>query len=371
MADVKMIHKITHTVNIYDPDIALRLYQSIRSGKIKIQSKIGKRFFLDLADIVADGAGDVHRKEKQERKPGKQAGKKTKKSVDIGRGILGAVCFITAIGCFVWYFWSDFTNRRGNQAVDYLRDLRGQQQETQTGEGNSETQEVELVSNDAFFEEDAPELAAAAAGAGEAANLEVEAQVLPEYEVILQENGDFAGWLTIEGTQIDYPVMLTRWDADYYLKRNYFGEDDINGTLFMDARTELAARSTNIIIYGHNMKSGQMFGSLKNYLDENYWNAHRQITFDTIYEKGTYEIFAVCLAQVQDRGADGFRYYDFIQADSEESFAEFLDNVTQLSVFTETELPVYGDKLLTLSTCNNYVEDGRLFLVARKCRDAE
>lgn len=357
-ADVKMIQKITHTVDIYDPDIALRLYQSIRSGKLKIQSKIGKRFFLDLADIVADGAGDVRREQKQTKKP--------HKGVDWSKKALGAVCFLAAIACFAWYFWSDYTNHRGEQVNDYLRSLR--QSEHETAE-----HEVELVSNDTFFLADAPELAAAEAGAMKVMSMDTDIplEVLPEYEKILEENADFAGWLTIDGTKIDYPVMLTKWDADYYLKRNFQGGDDINGTLFMDARTELGTRSTNIIIYGHNMKSGQMFGSLKNYLNEDYWNAHRQITFDTIYEKGTYEIFAVCLAQVQDRGTDAFRYYDFIQADSEESFQNFLDNIAQLSVFMGTELPVYGDELLTLSTCNSYVEDGRLFLVARKCKDAE
>ena len=91
--------------------------------------------------------------------------------------------------------------------------------------------------------------------------------------------------------------MLTPNDGDYYLKRNVNGEDDINGTLFMDPRTDLVQRSTNIIIYGHNMKSGAMFGSLKKYLDEDYWREHAQIRFDTIYEKGTYEVFAVCLAR--------------------------------------------------------------------------
>ncbi len=110
----------------------------------------------------------------------------------------------------------------------------------------------------------------------------------------MAQHSDFAGWITIDGTKIDYPVMLTPNDGDYYLKRNVNGEDDINGTLFMDPRTDLVQRSTNIIIYGHNMKSGAMFGSLKKYLDEDYWREHAQIRFDTIYEKGTYEVFAVC-----------------------------------------------------------------------------
>lgn len=402
-ADVKNIYKITHSVDIYRPDVALRLYQSIRSGKFKIYSEIGEHFLLDLADIVAESAKEnklpateeaLH--QSKESKSGQQAKSKQEMSskqqvkfkqkmsskqqvktkqetlqkhqsagADRSRMILGAVCMVAAIGCFVWYFWSDFTNSRGNKMNDYLRNLKETSQESQ--------EMVETLSNDAFFRENAPELEAAAAGmvGDEGTKTAEEYSVLPEYEAILQENQNFAGWITIEGTKVDYPVMLTKSDADYYLMRNFEGQNDINGTLFMDARTNLEQRSTNIIIYGHNMKSGEMFGGLKKYLDEEYWMEHKQISFDTIYEKGTYEIFAVCLAQVQYRDAEGFRYYDFIQADSEEAFQEYLDNIKQLSVFIETDMPVYGDELLTLSTCNNYVEDGRLFLVAKKCMDAE
>lgn len=371
-ADVKNIYKITHSVDIYRPDVALRLYQSIRSGKFKIYSEIGEHFLLDLADIVAEDAKEkksplkvvetlpLDNVTKQTQKPIPQKG-----HIDKSRMILGAVCLAAAIGCFVWYFWSDFTNSRGNKVNDYLKRLKETSQES--------PEIVETLSNNAFFDENAPELEAAAAGrAGETEDKKrEELAVLTEYESILQENQDFAGWITIDGTKVDYPVMLTPSDADYYLMRNFNRQDDINGTLFMDARTNLAERSTNIIIYGHNMKSGEMFGGLKKYLDESYWMAHKQISFDTIYEKGTYEIFAVCLAQVQYRDTDAFRYYDFIEADSEEAFFDYLDNIKQLSVFMGTEMPIYGDELLTLSTCNNYVEDGRLFLVAKKCMDAE
>lgn len=396
-ADVKTIYKITHSVDIHRPDVALRLYQAIRNGKLKIYSEIGERFLLDLADIVAESADknkqpgkteensksekqaqvkqrnvaqqqtqvkqqNIVQQQKQTKPKDESKVKQETAAGDRSRKILGAVCFVAAIACFVWYFWSDFTNARGNKVNDYLRDLKENPQE--------QAEEVETLSNDAFFVASAPELEAAAAGETAAESVE-NLTVLPEYEAILQENQDFAGWITIEGTKIDYPVMLTKSDADYYLMRNFNRQDDINGILFMDARTNLEQRSTNIIIYGHNMKSGEMFGGLKSYLNEDYWLEHQQISFDTIYESGTYEIFAVCLAQVQYQNEDGFRYYDFIQADSEEAFQEYLDNIEQLSVFMGTDMPVYGDELLTLSTCNNYVEDGRLFLVAKKCMDAE
>lgn len=366
--DVKNIRKITDSVDIYHPDVALRLYQSIRSGKIKIYSEIGEHFLMDLADIVADNAkknSELTAAEERQKRNKKLQKTQQNAGADKSRKILGTICFLTAIACFVWYFWSDYTNSRGNKMNDYLRKLKNAPQET--------TEMVETLSNSAFFDATSPELEAAAEGAAgeDIVTSAAEPVVLPEYEAILAENQDFGGWITIEGTKVDYPVMLTKSDADYYLTRNFNGQSDINGTLFMDARTNLEQRSTNIIVYGHNMKSGEMFGGLKKYLDEDYWLEHKKISFDTIYEKGTYEIFAVCLAQVQYRDAAGFRYYDFIQADSEEDFREFLDHIKQLSVFTVTDEPTYGDELLTLSTCNNYVEDGRLFLVAKKCMDAE
>lgn len=384
MADVKKIHKITHSVDIYDPDTALRLYQSIRAKKIRFYSKIGRQFFIDIADIVAKNTQSIIA-EQEERKSPEQA--------DRGRKILGIICIIAAVLCFVWYFWSDYTNYRGNKVNDYLKKLQQQEQQT-----------VETVNNDSFFFTDAPEMEAAAAweaweeqeneklqearradaesgengtnnAAGESKTPVTEhkklPERLPEYEAVFQENKDFAGWITIDGTKVDYPVMQTKTDTDFYLSRNFNGEKDVNGTLFLDARVNLADPGTNMIIYGHNMKSGQMFGGLKKYLDESYFNAHRRITFNTLYEKSTYEIFAVCLAQVQYQDADAFRYYNFIHADTKEEFDEFISNITQLSVFADKDLPVYGDQLLTLSTCNNFAEDGRLFVLAKKCRDAE
>lgn len=371
MSDIKKIYKITHAVDIYDPDTALRIYQSIRQGKIKFYSKIGKRFFTDIADIVARSSKTILEEQESGGRRGRDK-KRRSTHTDWGQKVLGVICLLAALACFGWYFWSDYTNHRGNRVNDYLRQLREAPQET-----------VDMVSNDAFFGEDAPELAAAwEAALKTAENTEIgetdqiaetviQPEVLPEYKAILQENSDFAGWIRIDGTKIDYPVMITRNDPDFYLNHNFEKSEDINGTLFMDARTNLTYRSANVIIYGHNMKSGQMFGGLKKYLNEDYWRSHKQIVFDTIYEKGTYEIFAVCLAQVHYQDEDTFRYYDFVEADTEETYQEFLQNISQLSVFMDGELPEYGEKLLTLSTCNNYVEDGRLFLVAKQCKDAE
>ena len=348
MADVKKIDKITHSVDIYDPDTALRLYQNIRAKKIRFYSKIGRQFFIDIADIVADSTQTIMDEQEITQIPAK---------ADYSKQILGAVCLLAAIACFVWYFWSDYTNRRGNQVNDYLKELRDSPQQT-----------VEMVSNDSFFLQDAPELAAAAQDiyAEPGVSQPEQKSILMEFTSILQQNPNFAGWITIEGTKIDNPIVLTRDGSDFYLNHNFNGEEDINGTLFMGPRCHMADRSTNLIIYGHNMKSGQMFGDLKKYLQEDFFLSHKQIIFDTIYEKGVYEIFAVCLGEVHYRDENIFRYYNFIQANTQEEYQAFLDNIRELSVFMSEELPNYEDDLLTLSTCNNYTEDGRLFLVAKK-----
>ena len=93
--------------------------------------------------------------------------------------------------------------------------------------------------------------------------------ILPEYQAIYQENPEFAGWLTIPDSIVDYPVMKPKNDTDYYLDHTFSGEEDKNGTLFIDSRNDIVHRSTNIIIYGHNMKSSAMFGSLKNIWTKN------------------------------------------------------------------------------------------------------
>ena len=109
-----------------------------------------------------------------------------------------------------------------------------------------------------------------------------------------------------------------------------------------------------------------MFGGLKQYLDEAYTLEHSRIQFDTIYERQTYEVIAVCLSQVGYEDDGAYRYYNFIEAESEVVFEAFLDNIRNCAVYDRTQDVTASDSLLTLSTCNSYVEDGRLFIVAKK-----
>lgn len=197
---------------------------------------------------------------------------------------------------------------------------------------------------------------------------EIGPQILPEYQALYEKNSDLAGWLTVEGTGIDYPVLqAVAQSSDFYLNHDFNGKEDINGSLFLDFRNNLQEPNDNMIIYGHNMKSGMMFGELKQYLEPSFWREHKKITFNTIYEKAEYEIVAVCLSKVAEDGAGNFKYYDFIEAGSKKAFRQFVKNIKELNIMDEKLELSYGDKLLTLSTCNSYTEDGRLFLVAKKC----
>ena len=189
--------------------------------------------------------------------------------------------------------------------------------------------------------------------------------VLDDYKTLYEKNKKLIGWLKIDDTIIDYPVMQTT-DNKYYLEHNFNQEYDKNGSLFLDCSCSVYPRSTNLIIYGHHMKSGQMFGQLQKYAKESYYEKHTTIQFDTIYEKGTYEIMYVFRSQVYNEDDLVFKYYQFINANSETEFDSYMEEMAALSLYDTGVTASYGDSLLTLSTCDNSQKDGRFVVVARK-----
>ena len=117
------------------------------------------------------------------------------------------------------------------------------------------------------------------------------------------------------------------------------------------------------------MKSGAMFGSLKKYLDKGYLEKHSKIRFDTIYERGTYEVIGAFLSEVSYQDEYTFRYYNFLNANNESEFEAFCVNVMQLDALKKGTLDAkYGDQLLTLSTCNSYTDEGRMFIIAKRIK---
>lgn len=193
-------------------------------------------------------------------------------------------------------------------------------------------------------------------------------EVLHMYEDLYNQNKSLIGWVKIADTVIDYPVMQTV-NNEYYLEHNFNQEYDKNGSIFLDASCSIYPRSTNLIIYGHHMKSGKMFGSLQKYQNEAYYKDHKYIEFDTIYEQGTYEVMFVFRDKVYSQEDVNFKYYEFIDANSEEEFYSYMDEMAAASYYDTGVIPQYGDLLLTLSTCDYQQDNGRFVVVARKVTD--
>lgn len=188
--------------------------------------------------------------------------------------------------------------------------------------------------------------------------------MLEKYADLYEENKDLAGWLSIEGMKIDYPVMQGE-DDEYYLHHDFYGEDSKYGCLYVKGQADLDA-GTNFIIYGHNMKDGFMFGDLDLYLSESFYKEHPTVSFDTLYEERTYEIVAVFCSQVYNADDDVFKYYQFYEADTQEEFEDFYRNIKELSLYDTGMEAEFGDTFLTLSTCAYHVQDGRLVVVAKR-----
>lgn len=189
--------------------------------------------------------------------------------------------------------------------------------------------------------------------------------VLKKYEDLFNQNKSLIGWVKIADTVIDYPVMQSV-DNEYYLDHNFHQEYDKNGSIFLDAACSIYPRSTNLIIYGHHMKSGSMFGSLQSYQSESYYQNHKYIMFDTIYEEGTYEVMFAFRDRVYSQEDVNFKYYEFVDANSEEEFNSYMNEMAAVSYYDTGVTAVYGDQLLTLSTCDYQQDNGRFVVVARR-----
>ena len=190
-------------------------------------------------------------------------------------------------------------------------------------------------------------------------------QLLREYAPVFQLNPDMVGWIKIPNTKINYPVVQTPDSPNYYLKRDFYKKSSRHGTVYANEKNNLFSPSDNVTLYGHNMSDGSIFAALHGYNKESFYKENPYITFDTIYEHHTYQIFAVFYTT--DIVGQGFAYHTFIDGNTI-SFAEFVDECKALSLYNTGVEVSYGDKLLTLSTCDkNYADDhGRFVVVAKR-----
>lgn len=189
--------------------------------------------------------------------------------------------------------------------------------------------------------------------------------ILDEYVALYSKNKSLIGWLKIDDTIIDYPVMQTL-DNEYYLRRDFNGNSDKNGCIFMDYQCDVVLGSTNYILYGHHMKSGKMFASLINYANQDFYEKHKIIQFDTIYEKHTFEVMYAFRSHIYNSDEITFKYYQFINAYSPEEFDSYMEEMEKLNLIETGVKASYGDTLLTLSTCDYQEENGRFVVVAKR-----
>jgi len=188
---------------------------------------------------------------------------------------------------------------------------------------------------------------------------------LPQYAPLYEQNSDFFGWLTIEGTIIDYPVMYTPDRPEYYLNRSFNGSFSYSGVPFIDAKCP--ADGNYYLIYGHHMQNKTMFGHLPDYASVDFCAEHPIINFDTVYESRRYQVVAALYSQIYDDGEkDVFRYYDYADLTDEQVFNEYVGHVLAGAIY-DTGVPIeYGDELLALSTCNYHTAEGRFVVVAKR-----
>lgn len=184
-------------------------------------------------------------------------------------------------------------------------------------------------------------------------------------------NDDMAAWLQIPGTDIDYPVMWTPRDEEYYLRRGFDGARNQNGCLILDTDSCLDPLTTNLIIHGHNMRSGTMFGTLEDYEDEAYCQEHNRIILYTEDCQRNYEVVAVFRSQVYKKSDTVFKFYKFFQADTQEEFDDFYENIKALSLYDTGVTAEFGDCFITLTTCSNHVEQGRFVVVAKEVESGD
>lgn len=194
--------------------------------------------------------------------------------------------------------------------------------------------------------------------------------ILPELTELYQQNNDLVGWICVEDTNINYPVMQTVENPNYYLKRGFDREYSSYGCPYVQEDCDVLKPSDNLVIYGHHMNNGSMFADLEKFKDEDFWQEHKTITFNTLTDRNDYEIFAVFKTVVYTDSPEAFKYYRFTDTQSAEEFAAYVEKCKELSLYDTDISAEYGDKLITLSTCEYSRTNGRLVVVAKKVTES-
>ena len=188
-------------------------------------------------------------------------------------------------------------------------------------------------------------------------------EIMPEYQELAEEYPNFAGWISIYGTDLSLPVMQEQEDnQNYYLAHDYKGDVSEFGCPYIPYNCSYD--SENVIIYGHNMRHEQMFGLLQMYQNPSFWEEHRLINYDTPYQHKVYEVFSVMIVSTEDRH---FRFQGYTGFLSPSQTHFYINECVERSLYDTDIVPDDDSRLLTLVTCEYSLPDGngRLVIVAR------
>lgn len=183
-------------------------------------------------------------------------------------------------------------------------------------------------------------------------------------EELHKSNEHVVAWIKIDDTNIDYPVLYSK--DDYYLNHNYKKEKVEEGSIYIDKYNTLSDK--NLILHGHNMRNGDMFHDLLEYKKKDFYNNHKIIEFYTLDGYNKYEVIAVFLSKVYKKTDNVFKYYKYYGDKIENDYDEYIRNIKKLSLY-DINLTGSGEDLITLSTCEYSVKNGRMVVVAKKVEE--
>lgn len=190
-----------------------------------------------------------------------------------------------------------------------------------------------------------------------------ESGILLELEALYKLNKDVVGYLYIPGTNINYPVLQRPSQKDYYLYRDILENQDNHGSIYVREVCDVFGPSDNVTIYGHNMADGTMFANIHKFKDEDFFDAHPIIYFDTLYERHTYQV--LCIFRTSGTYGVGFPFHLYTDFEDEAEYKEFVKKIRKLAMNDSGISTSYGDKFICLSTCEEWpIKNGRLVLVA-------
>lgn len=358
-ADMQIIRQLLKGNAQLTGSLASQLYYYIQMENIQFESSAG----IDFLDRIIDTMS-----EEQLRRVRNRICKERRKISDrekLSKTNKGMIVFMFSaifIICMIYLNWNIFQDMKTNYDAYQLQERMAEAERAARIEDLWKEKRIQEDEWKRILDEQTA-LAQVTAQENEQ---EPQPELLSKFRELYAENNDFRGWLKIEGMKIDYPVMTRLGDNNYYLDKNFEGEKDKNGLLILDYRCDLLSGAQNFIIYGHNMSSGVMFGTLKNYKNKSFCEEHPVIQFDTLYEEAEYKVVAAMLSEVAYADEEVFRYYDAIDMSTEESFNAFYQNVSEKALYMTGETLSYGDSCLILSTCDRYKEDGRFVVIAKR-----